>query len=886
MENDDSISNVLGPEAELFCEAIAIESAEKREQWLREKTRGNQALYRRLCSLLASAVDRSSHSFYGVELPVGQSSIPLDFEFSEREIGPFQVRERIGEGGTSIVYSAYQAEPISRNVAIKVIKPGMESLEVLERFRLERVVLEALQHPNIARIIDAGMTPLGRRYLAMELIRGEAITEYCRTHRCAVSEILDLIIQIGDALQFAHQRGVLHRDLKPSNILVSDQSGIRTPTIVDFGIARLLGNNQAVSVETKLGQILGTLEYMSPEQASLGKDKTDTRTDIYALSAVLYELIFGSPPLAKSLNVSTTIQDALKIIAEESPSYPDKVQLAGQECRIDDDLKWILQKGLEKEVGRRYASAKDFTDDLRRYLRFEPISARSPSRVYRIRRFVRRHWLPVVSAAVLLIACIIGMTGLVVGSIQARLFAKQADEKRIHAERMTILATDETARANKSEAHAVAMSEQAVQEAHKANQEKNKAEKLLRFFVDRLAQTKPPVMDANPNRILDISNLLANMVESAQTLKESDPDAYYHILFETGAICHERTETKTSNRAFRDLLDFLTSMPTQDPVKINSVKVRLGASLGRSPSLIADSQELLLEVDESQLPPDELMRLVRSMAYNYMTMHQLDKAKEYYDRHPIGFDDYSDRYRAEFHEKVFELTGDPSELDKAMSLYTDLVERCRQTKPALSIISLCALGGLQVKLGMHEKGIANIKESIQLADVTFHGHDITLYSNRGLLVESLMDCGRFAEARETSMDLIQRVEQAPETALVKRFEPLLRLRACTCKLADSALTEDQANECIETLTKLESPDLLRILDHERLIDLSIAHRFLNHEESSQHALDLAKEMRIQVLSASPDIRKDLVLRKQRLLKVATELSMQDSPIGEALRTMD
>ena len=487
MNDEESLETALGPEGGIFCEAMSIDDETLRMHFVKERTKDNTELYRHLCKLLEKAKDRWADPDHEITSPIDPTTFNGDFEFSERQIGPYQVIKKIGEGGTSTVYLAEQQQPIARKVALKIIKPGMESMEVLERFRLERVVLETLQHPNIAKIIDAGVTPMGRRYLAMELIEGEQIYSYCKKEHCSEVDILQLVIQIGDAVQFAHQHGVLHRDLKPTNILVSVVSGVPTPFIVDFGIARLLKSSKTMSIETRLGQILGTLEYMSPEQASLGKEKTDTRSDIYALSAVLYELLFGFGPLSKSLSSSTTFQQALKVIADETPKFPATLGLGGKPSRLNDDLKWILLKGLEKQADRRYASAKDFADDLRRYLRNEPISARPPSRVYRIQKFVRRNWLQTISAAVFLMACLIGVTGLAVGWIQSNRYVREADSRRLEAERLATLASEETVRANQAEIQAVTLRERALQEAKNAMSAKDKSEKLLHYFVDRLA---------------------------------------------------------------------------------------------------------------------------------------------------------------------------------------------------------------------------------------------------------------------------------------------------------------------------------------------------------------------------------------------------------------
>ncbi len=306
------------------------------------------------------------------------------------------------------VYLAEQSAPVSRRVAIKVIKPGMDSREVIARFEIERQTLALMSHPSIAHIIDAGTTDAGRPYFAMEYVPGIPLTKYCDRHRLTLDERLALFLRICEAIQHAHQKGVIHRDLKPGNLLVTDLDGKPTPKVIDFGIAKAISNvSEPSRAHTRIGHLIGTPEYMSPEQAQLSPLDVDTRADIYSLGVVLYELLTGTLPLEGSSATSspaTFVQELLthntaapsaRIVGSDAKSQEASTarrltprQLAS---RLAGDLDWIVLKALEKDRNRRYASPSELAADIRRHLANEPVLAGPPSAVYRMRKFASRH---------------------------------------------------------------------------------------------------------------------------------------------------------------------------------------------------------------------------------------------------------------------------------------------------------------------------------------------------------------------------------------------------------------------------------------------------------------------------------------------------------------
>ena len=325
-------------------------------------------------------------------------------------IGPYKLRELLGEGGMGSVYVAEQVKPVRRKVALKVIKPGMDSRQVIARFEAERQALAAMDHPNIAKIFDAGTSEAGRPYFVMELVRGIAITEYCDRKKLTNRERLELFIHVCQAVQHAHQKGIIHRDIKPSNVMVTVHDDIAVPKVIDFGIAKVSGPQWTENtVYTSFTNMMGTPLYMSPEQSELNASDVDTRSDVYSLGVLLYELITGTTPFDKQMLSEAGFDEMRRIIREVDPPNPSqRISTLNAEARttvserrgiykrksshsVDSELDWIVMKTLEKNRARRYQSPSSLATDIGRYLRDEPIEARPPSFLYFIRKYTHRH---------------------------------------------------------------------------------------------------------------------------------------------------------------------------------------------------------------------------------------------------------------------------------------------------------------------------------------------------------------------------------------------------------------------------------------------------------------------------------------------------------------
>jgi serine/threonine protein kinase/tetratricopeptide (TPR) repeat protein len=376
-----------------------------------------------------------------------------DSEGVGERIGPYTLVGVIGEGGFGVVYAADQTGPLRRRVALKVIRLGMDTRQVIARFEQERQALALMDHPSIAKVLDAGATDRGRPYFVMEFIEGVPITQYCDTARLPPRERLELFIQVCHAVQHAHQKGIIHRDLKPSNVLVTMQDGRPVPKVIDFGVAKATAHSLTERTAfTEQRQFIGTPEYMSPEQADLTALDVDTRTDVYALGVLLYELLTGVTPFDPTHLRSAAFAEMQRIIREVDPPKPS-TRLSTLDtlanvaaCRqteprrlnllIRGDLDWIVMRCLEKDRARRYETANGLADDIQRYLSGEPVQAAPPSRAYRLRKFTRRNKRPVTAAALVLLVLTLGTVGTTAGFISAQRRATSEATARLETQQV------------------------------------------------------------------------------------------------------------------------------------------------------------------------------------------------------------------------------------------------------------------------------------------------------------------------------------------------------------------------------------------------------------------------------------------------------------------
>jgi tetratricopeptide (TPR) repeat protein len=442
---------------EIFSEALDRASPQERQSYLDFACRADPELRKHVEVLLVAHCEAGDFLKQTIiqrdTRPVGEGPGSL--------IGRYTLLQQIGEGGFGVVFMAEQQEPVHRMVALKILKPGMDTREVIARFEAERQALALMDHPNIAHVLDGGVAASGRPYFVMDLVKGVPITDFCDKRNLTTEQRLNLFLQVCAGVQHAHQKGVIHRDLKPANILVTLHEGEPVPKVIDFGVAKAIGQKLTErTLFTRFEQLIGTPAYMSPEQAEWSGLGVDTRTDIYALGVLLYELLTGTTPLEKETLARAALDEVRRLIRETEPPTPSTrlLALGGRAAEIArqrqtepallarqvrGELDWIVVKTIEKDRNRRYETVNALARDLERHLSGEPVAACPPSAGYRARKFIRRHRVGATIVSAVTVSLVAGLMLAVLGWVQARRATKRAQEEAANADAVKDFLTED-----------------------------------------------------------------------------------------------------------------------------------------------------------------------------------------------------------------------------------------------------------------------------------------------------------------------------------------------------------------------------------------------------------------------------------------------------------
>ncbi|WP_146451664.1 serine/threonine-protein kinase [Bythopirellula polymerisocia] len=645
----------------IFLAALQITSEVERSRFVEHSCTHNPTLHTEVEKLLSACNQDHSNLFsHAVKqlnplvaahrLKDGESLAATCDHFDVAEhpvIDRYKLLEEIGHGGMGTVYMAQQLEPVKRRVALKVINPGMDSREVIARFEAERQALAMMDHPHIARVLDAGTTDQGRPYFVMELVRGVPITDYCQQQQLGLEDRLRLFTEVCQAVQHAHQKGIIHRDLKPSNVMVSDHDGEPVVKVIDFGVAKALHQElTAKTLFTKFSQLVGTPLYMSPEQAQLSGLDVDTRSDVYALGVLLYELLTGTTPFDRETLAQAGIDAARRIICEEVPPRPSTrlstlhavestlktsspKETKHVELELRDELDWIVMKALEKDRKRRYESASAMAADVQRYLQDEPVEACPPAKLYLLKKFTERNRSLVALLAVSLAGLLISIAALSWGMHRASVERDRAEAANLNAQQSAKeakKAADKESKARKEEAKQREYAEKAVKDS----------DAVQDFLVyDVLGQASSTIQDNNgyaPKPVLTVREALDRAAEKALSRFSGSRRSHWQILFYLGTIFGNLDDYETAEKLFRRAVDLGRKEGDQNSAWVRPAETALAALLvkkGQYNAAIPILERLLDSSHHTSNNPQHWL----AKAYSHTGQHEeaIRIAREWYE---------------------------------------------------------------------------------------------------------------------------------------------------------------------------------------------------------------------------------------------------------------
>ena len=770
----------------IFAAALQLSEPAARAAFLDERCGGDAELRRELDELL------SAHGEIGNFLEQTHSVLG-DLTITEScgtDIGPYRLLEEIGSGGMGAVFAAEQREPVRRRVALKIIKPGMDTADVMARFEAERQALAMMDHPNIARVFDAGATASGRPYFVMELVDGCAITEYCDRQRLGTRERLALFIDTCRAIQHAHQKGIIHRDIKPTNVLVREHEGQPQVKVIDFGVAKAI-NQQLTerTIYTQMAQVVGTPLYMSPEQAELSAVDIDTRSDIFSLGVLLYELLTGETPHGRDRMREASFDELRRIIQEDDPPRPStKVSTLGVEAArvsqerstdpqklsqaLKGDLDWIVLKALEKDRHRRYETANGFAMDVQRFLNDEPVLAMPPSARYRLLKFVKRNRVAVIASSLVALAICLGLVGTATGMIWA---LRESERARQAAERAEV--KEQTTRGILD--FMVSLYEEANPRRHLG--EPMTVMEFLDVGAERIRelQDEPDTMATLQQTIGSLYVVLSEyekaepLLAAARAYREprsgktlQDELAFATVLSDLAGL-HQWSDEAQAEELAREATEILKRRLGPSPELADSLNV-LGNALQRQfkiPESIKVHEESLA-IRRELWPPEhprhgEVATALHNLGIAYYYDNDLQQAESYYQQ-AIEIEQAhvkpNDPVLATSKHVLSIIYANQSKFEQAERWQREAMEaRSKAFGPDHDHVGLSCnwLGNILRGQRKIDEALPLLRRAVEIHTAVYdEQHDLVAW-DRECLLRALVDLGRFDEARELHAVLMQ-----------------------------------------------------------------------------------------------------------------------------------